>query len=201
LWELLDFLLSAAGLKIEDVDLFAPCTGPGGFTGLRVGITAVKGLAAATGKSTVGITSLEALAAAAFPANRVCVLSNAYKGEVYTQQFSFDENGLPVAESAPTVCILSEALEGVERVRDLSFVGDSADLNAEMILQFNKGVVSSQEKLQSSPDQWKVKKVSRFLAAQVARLAYDKLLKDQVIKPEKLKACYVRSADAKIKQV
>jgi tRNA threonylcarbamoyladenosine biosynthesis protein TsaB len=201
LWELLDFLLGAVGLKIEDVNLFAACIGPGGFTGLRVGIAAVRGLAAATKKMTAGATSLEAIAAAAFPATRVCVLSNAYRGEVYTQLFSFDENGLPVAESAPAVCMLSEALEGVKEIKNLSFAGDGADLNAEVILQFNKTVLNSQENLQSSPDRWKVKKVSRFLAAQVARLAYDKLLKDQAVEPEKLKACYVRSADVKIKQV
>jgi tRNA threonylcarbamoyladenosine biosynthesis protein TsaB len=201
LWELLDFLLGAVGLKIEDVNLFAACTGPGGFTGLRVGISAVKGLAAASQKTTIGVTSLEALALAAFPATNVCVLSNAYKGEVYTQRFSFDENSLPVAESAPAVCVLSEALEGVREIKNLTFVGDGADTGAEAILQFNKTVFNTQENLQSTPSGWSVKKVSRFLAGQVARLAYDKLLNGQAVEPEKLKACYVRSADVKIKQV
>src|SRR5687768_1674957 len=56
LWELIDFLLNAAGLTIEDVNLFAACVGPGGFTGLRVGISAVKGFAAATKKPTVAVT-------------------------------------------------------------------------------------------------------------------------------------------------
>lgn len=197
LWELLDFLLGTVALKVEDINLFAACIGPGGFTGLRVGIAAVKGLAESTQKPTVGVTSLEAVAAAAFPATHVCVLSNAYKGEVYTQRFSFDENGMPVAESEPAVCLLSEALAGVTEIKNLTFAGDGADNNAEAIFQFNKGVSSSQ----SSANEWSVKKVSRFLAGQVARLAYDKLLKGEAVEPEKLKACYVRSADVKIKQV
>lgn len=201
LWELLDFLLHAVGLKVEDVDLFAACTGPGGFTGLRVGIAAVKGLAAATQKPTAGVTSLEALAAAAFPATNICILSNAYRGEVYTQRFSYDENGLPVAESIPAVCLLSEALQNVSEVRNLCFTGDGSDLNGEVILQFGKEILSSQEELRSTSVEWSLKKVSRFLAAPVARLAYNKLLTDQTVEPEKLKACYVRSADVKIKQV
>jgi tRNA threonylcarbamoyladenosine biosynthesis protein TsaB len=201
LWELLDFLLSAVGLKVEDINLFATCIGPGGFTGLRVGIAAVKGLAESTQKPTVGVTSLEAVAAAAFPATSVCVLSNAYKGEVYTQRFSFDENGFPVAESAPAVCLLSEALDRVVEIKNLTFAGDGADSGADTIFQFNKGISSSQANLQASTDGWSVKKVSRFLAGQVARLAYDKLLKGEAVEPEKLKACYVRSADVKIKQV
>jgi tRNA threonylcarbamoyladenosine biosynthesis protein TsaB len=201
LWELIDFLLAAVGLKVEDVNLFAACSGPGGFTGLRVGIAAIKGLAAATRKPTVGVTSLEALAAAAFPATNVCILSNAYKGEVYTQRFSYDDQGLPVAESVPAVCFLPDALEQVREIDNLSFAGDAADLNRETIHQFRESLLNPQAARDSSAGEWVVKKVSRFLAGAVVRLAYHKFLTGQALEPDKLKACYVRSADVKIKQV
>jgi tRNA threonylcarbamoyladenosine biosynthesis protein TsaB len=201
LWELIDFLLNAAGLTIEDVNLFAACVGPGGFTGLRVGISAVKGFAAATKKPTVAVTSLEALAAAAFPATRVGVLSNAYKGEVYWQLFAFDDSGIPVAETSADVCMLKEALDRIRAVKDVTFVGDGADSNPEVILHFNKTDLLSGENQQASAIGWSIKKVSGFLAEQVARLAYDKFLTGQALEPEELKACYVRSADVKIKRV
>jgi tRNA threonylcarbamoyl adenosine modification protein YeaZ len=201
LWELIDFLLNAAGLKIEDVNLFAVCIGPGGFTGLRVGISAIQGFAVATQRLAIGVSSLEALAAAAFPATRVCVLSNAYKGEVYSQLFSFDESGLPVADTPAKVSALSEVLEGMRGMKDLTFVGDGADAAAEAILQFKTTDLDSRESKRSSHSGWSIKKNSGFLAEPIARLAYDKLLTGQAVVPEKLKACYVRSADVKIKQV
>ncbi len=201
LWELIDFVLNTVGLNIENVNIFAACIGPGGFTGLRVGIAAVQGFAAATKKLTVGVTSLEALAAAAFPATKVCILSNAYKGEIYWQLFTFDETGLPVPENSPAVCVLKEALDRLIDVNDVTFAGDGADSNVGAIIHFKKTNLHTGENQQFSQIGWSIKKVSGFLAAQVARLAYNKFLTGQAVEPEELKACYVRSADVKIKQV
>lgn len=66
------------------IDLFAVATGPGSFTGLRIGIAAALGLALAAGKPVVGISTLEGLAwnGIFFPGLIVPVL-NAYRGEVY----------------------------------------------------------------------------------------------------------------------
>ena len=55
-------LLADAGLALSAVDLFAVVTGPGGFTGLRVGIAATQGLALALDRPALGIPALEALA-------------------------------------------------------------------------------------------------------------------------------------------
>ena len=53
---------AAAGRAIRDVDLFAVVLGPGSFTGLRVGVAAIQGLALVAGKGVVGISTLDALA-------------------------------------------------------------------------------------------------------------------------------------------
>jgi tRNA threonylcarbamoyladenosine biosynthesis protein TsaB len=62
LFQHIDRLLERHGLRFEDLDGFASASGPGSFTGVRVGLTAVKGLAEAVGRKVVAVSNLEALA-------------------------------------------------------------------------------------------------------------------------------------------
>ena len=55
-------LLKNAEFKLDDIDVFAVAHGPGSFTGVRIGVSTVKGLAWASGKKCVGVSTLEALA-------------------------------------------------------------------------------------------------------------------------------------------
>jgi len=82
--EAIDKLLAAAGLSPDDLDALATSLGPGSFTGVRVGIATVKGLALATGTPTVGFSSL-AMLAMNLPhcALQVAPLFDARKSEVY----------------------------------------------------------------------------------------------------------------------
>jgi tRNA threonylcarbamoyladenosine biosynthesis protein TsaB len=199
LWGVIDFLLNAIGQKIESFDLFAACTGPGGFTGLRVGIATAKAFAAATAKHTVGVTSLEALAGAAEPGQQVCSLINAYKGEVYSQLFSVDMRQIPVAENQPIVGALEKALERVASLDKLVLIGDAATQNAELISQFEVAKESPINQKLSPGFGWRVQKHSGYLAEQVAIQAFHKYLAGWSDKPEDLQATYVRGADIKIK--
>lgn len=181
LWTEIQSLLTQVGLATSDVDVFAVCRGPGGFTGLRVGMAAVKGLALAADKPIVGISSLEAAAFAAQPATKVCALVNAYKGEVYSQLFSFDRDGVPVAENEPIVSSFKVALERVAGVKTVTFAGDGAE----------------------APD---LAQVGSRLAGQhpcyaeaIAGLAFLKYARREVETPETLRACYVRPSEAEIK--
>ncbi len=85
---LLDQALTCAGMSLDDLRAIAVTVGPGSFTGLRVGIAAAKGLALATGRPVVGISTLAMLAMnlphAAVP---VCPMLDARKQEVYTALF------------------------------------------------------------------------------------------------------------------
>jgi tRNA threonylcarbamoyladenosine biosynthesis protein TsaB len=200
LWELTDFLLSIVGLRIEDVDVFSVCTGPGGFTGLRVGMATVQGFAVALGKPAIGVTSLEALAALAYPATSVYVLSNAYKGEVYAQRFSFDEAGLPKALSTPIVGDLQKVLEMVAEVPELIFTGDGAETYSDGILQFHQEKPGVEGKEPYAKPAWRIMTGTGFLAETIAQLAYGKFLGGQAVNPSELEACYVRSADVKIQK-
>jgi tRNA threonylcarbamoyladenosine biosynthesis protein TsaB len=87
-------LLDVAGVRMEEIDLFAVAAGPGSFTGLRIGMAAAKGLALACGRPLVGFSTLETIARASAPwaargdaAVPVCVLLDAGRGEVYRGLF------------------------------------------------------------------------------------------------------------------
>ena len=85
--------LSAAGRTLADVDLFVVGSGPGGLTGLRVGIATAQGLAFAAGRLLAGVSALEATAVAALDepvaedSEYVAAWSDARRGEVFAQLF------------------------------------------------------------------------------------------------------------------
>ncbi len=83
--------LAEAGVGLDDIELLAADIGPGRFTGLRVGLATVRALALATGRPAVGVTSLEALAAAEPLADRPLVaVIDARRAEVFQQPFGPD---------------------------------------------------------------------------------------------------------------
>ncbi len=94
LMQMIDSVLSIAGFRVDDLDGLAVTIGPGSFTGLRIGISTIKGLAHALNRPVVGISSLEALAwQCADRTHLICPLLDARKGEVYSATYRFDENG------------------------------------------------------------------------------------------------------------
>lgn len=91
-------LLSEAGVALADVDLYAAASGPGSFTGVRIGLTAVKSLAEVHGKGVVPVSNLRALSFRA-PASRIAAVLDARRGEVYGAVFDVSGESL-VSESA-----------------------------------------------------------------------------------------------------
>ncbi len=91
----IDAVLSDAGVTLDSIDGLAISIGPGSFTGLRIGVSTVKGLAYATGLPVVAVPTLEAMAwllpAALHP---ICPVLDARKHEVYTALFRHTETGL-----------------------------------------------------------------------------------------------------------
>ena len=84
----MDRMLRHSDLTVKDIDVFAVAVGPGSFTGLRVGLSTVKGLVYATGRPMVAVPTLEALAwNVPFCRYQVCPLLDARKGEVYAGLF------------------------------------------------------------------------------------------------------------------
>lgn len=95
---LIDHLLQQCDLKPDAVDGFAVTHGPGSFTGLRIGLSTVKGMAEAIGRPMAGVSTLAALAMQVGPCPQpVCPIIDARRKEVYVGGYRF-ENGLPTAE-------------------------------------------------------------------------------------------------------
>jgi tRNA threonylcarbamoyladenosine biosynthesis protein TsaB len=128
---LINTVCGTADLKSEDMDGFAVSIGPGSFTGLRIGISTIKGLAFSLDKPVVGVSSLEALAwQSAQSAYLICPLLDARKKEVYGCRYRFDNNELKI-DSSEKVSSLAEAVSGI---REPSlFVGNAAQVYREVI--------------------------------------------------------------------
>ena len=88
-------LLQRHGWPLESIDCFAGASGPGSFTGVRVGLTAIKGLAEATGRPAIAVSNLQALALHATGEIRA-VWMDARRGEIYGGVF--DSQLQPLAE-------------------------------------------------------------------------------------------------------
>lgn len=87
--------ITASGISIQEIDGFAVVTGPGTFTGLRIGIGTIKGLAYALSRPVVGVNSLEALAAQADLSTKfVCPVMDARRSEVYYGLYVSEEGEL-----------------------------------------------------------------------------------------------------------
>ena len=92
---LIHSVLEIAGFSVADLDGLAVTVGPGSFTGLRIGISTIKGFAHALDKPVVGVSSLKALAwQCAAPAYLICPLIDARKGEVYCATYCLSGNQL-----------------------------------------------------------------------------------------------------------
>jgi len=133
-------VLDEARVRLDEIDAFAIATGPGSFTGLRVGIAAIQGLALAQGKRVVPISTFEALAAdfrlkaeatrggvTGGRVTRVGVWVDAHRGEVFATLYAGDgttvlepPTSLPPGE---TLDAWAAALDGLDTLR---FAGDGA---------------------------------------------------------------------------
>jgi tRNA threonylcarbamoyladenosine biosynthesis protein TsaB len=179
-------LLAAHDLTLTTLDRLAVCLGPGSFTGIRIGIAAVQGLAIATGLPVVGVTALDALAAAAAAVNgsssRVAVLIDAARGEVFARRYEIVDGAaraLDAAVSLPPAALLGHW--GSEAVKPMLFVGDGAIRYAAAI---EAAIGRSPDLVQPVP----------MIASWVARLAHDL----PPGSPHALRPVYVRPPDAEL---
>lgn len=81
----IDRALQSSGLAFADIDVYVAASGPGSFTGVRVGLTTVKAWAEVTGKPIVGVSRLEALATLGAPSagELVAAFTNAQRKQIY----------------------------------------------------------------------------------------------------------------------
>lgn len=89
---LIDEVLNSCRMTVADIDCFAAATGPGSFTGLRIGISTIKGLGYAANKQVVGISTLDGIAANVFSlCGLICPVIDARNEQVYTAAYKYNE--------------------------------------------------------------------------------------------------------------
>ena len=178
-------LLEGAGRSIGEIDLFAVDVGPGSFTGIRVGVSTVKGLAWPSNRKAAGVSTLKALAMNISPSERpVCPVLDARKGEVYAALYLRKDGRFE--ELMGEAAIKPQTL--FDRVNELCpgpvvFVGGGLGVYGNEILKNIKGAELAPETL------WRIR------ASNVALLARDAAL----IGPEALSPVYLRKSEAELK--
>ena len=122
-------MLKNAELRLSDVDLIAVAHGPGSFTGIRIGVATVKGLAWAAEKPCVGVSTLEAMAWHGLAVGGyICPVMDARRSQVYNALFKI-ENGRPVRMTEDRPIALDELSKEVTALNAPVFlVGDGAAL-------------------------------------------------------------------------
>ena len=129
---MVDEMLKKLNIDIEDIDLFVAVTGPGSFTGIRIGVTVVKALAMALNKPIVAVNTLDALSFGVFSDKKKIPLIDARGERVYYGVYEGINNKNIVA---PALLTIDELLEEFSDKGEFVFVGDCVNLYKERILE------------------------------------------------------------------
>jgi tRNA threonylcarbamoyladenosine biosynthesis protein TsaB len=178
-----DSLLSGLGLTAFDIEGLAAAAGPGTFTGLRIGISAVEGLGFSLQRPVIGVSALQATAHRyRFLTGLVLALLEAYRGEVYAGLFRADGSGL--REERPPVCTSLAAM--------------LADLGEPPAIVVGGATARHHEELLAAlPSETRIATPSIFLAEDVGRIAQPRLSSGESAPLGGLEALYIRPPDAK----
>lgn len=184
----IDAFLSSINRSIDEVDLFAVTNGPGSFTGIRIGVSAVKGLAWSIGKKVAGVSTLQALSLnLPYSVRPVCAVLDARKGEVYSALFDLSGGGVKelMPEAALSPQALVDALASLHLPSPPIFIGDGLKVYGDLF------------KDKVAPASFAPEALWRIRASNVALLAIDDFHKDR--DPKDLIPVYLRKSEAEIK--
>jgi tRNA threonylcarbamoyladenosine biosynthesis protein TsaB len=167
-------LLARHGLGLDRMDGFASASGPGSFTGVRIGLTAVKGLAEATGRKVAAVSNLQALACFGTRALRATVI-DARRGEVYGAVYDSALRTVREEVVVPFPAWLNTLPAG-----DLEFI--------------TAGYTIAASQVNGAP----VTQAPRALAGAIGRIAIARFSAGAAQDPAAIDANYVRRSDAEL---
>jgi tRNA threonylcarbamoyladenosine biosynthesis protein TsaB len=163
-------LLSKHGFNKQEIGAFAVASGPGSFTGLRVGLAAIKALAEVLGKPIAAVSLLEAVALAGRSQGKVVAALDAGRHEFYMGEYEVAvERNRMIAERLVTLEELAEATQGLLIITPDKIVADAAR---------GKGI--------------QVEEIDRPRSDAIARLGWRKIQAGETVSPEQLDANYIR---------
>lgn len=127
--------LSRCKIDISEIDVFAVADGPGSYTGLRIGVATINGLAQATHKQVVGVSSLQALAQSIVTSEKLIVpLINARRDRAFTAIYSAKDSFKTILE--PQLLEMVELLEILDKKnQDIIFIGEGTTIYKDMIIE------------------------------------------------------------------
>jgi tRNA threonylcarbamoyladenosine biosynthesis protein TsaB len=191
----LELLQSRAQFRMNQVDVFAVAAGPGSFTGLRVGLTAVKGWAEVYGKPVAAISGLEAIAAQASaphdpPYEMISPFLDARRGHVFGSTYRRGPGHLGVLQLAGEEAILSVE-EFLNQVKQNCRAGQVALVSA-------TPEVLPRDLVESILPGAQIEQVSASLAPTIGRLGFDRANRGELVDALGLDANYIRRSDAEV---
>ena len=196
-------VLANAGCTLEEVDLFAAASGPGSFTGLRIGLATAKSFAATLNRQCTGVPTLQAIAHAAGQSEHTVALLPAGRGELFTQLFTVAANGeaRPIDQAAHLKP--AHVWQKYSAFRNLKWAGEGASIQAHALKEYagvNNLSFGEGEELPTAGESWILVPPCENLAASVAAIAFSEFQRGSAGSAESLKAIYVRPSDAEINQ-
>lgn len=175
---MIDKLLKKSGSKIKDIDAFCISVGPGSFTGLRIGVTTVKGLSYCLKKPIVAVPTLDVIAANVKNFSGViCPVLNARKNKVYA--CIYESDGKAIKRISKYLLLPAEELEGKLKniKKSIAFLGDAVG-----------PIYPAKPKVKD----WQPK------ASVVARIGHELFNKKKFTRPEDLEPLYLYSRECDI---
>ena len=180
-------LLKTSGFKLEDLDGFALSIGPGSFTGLRIGVSTVKGLSLALPKPIAAVPTLDVIAGNfSADAPNICAVVDAKKNKIYACIYA-RESGTIKRKSDYLLVTPEELLKNLHNT--VVFLGDGIACYRERIVNQVPTARFTEEKL------WFPK------ASVVASLGLEKLSKGETVSGDELVPMYLYSRECSIRGV
>lgn len=174
-------LLQASNCKLEDVDALAVSAGPGSFTGLRIAVSCVKGIAAALNKKCVAVSTLEAMACNLPPIGEftICAVMDARCKQFYNALFKVQNGEITrlCEDRAIMVDKLGEELKNISG--DIVLVGDGSPLAFSMLADNNN--------VKLPPDNLRFQKASSVAAAAIKKYNNNETVSAAALMPSYLR--------------